>query len=114
MRISDWSSDVCSSDLERAITLGQIADILQARGDLDGALRIRHEDELPIYEKLGDVRSQAITLGRIADVLQARGDLDEIGRGARRERVWQYVLISGVATSFKTKLNNRKLNKQKR
>ena len=39
-----------------AVTLGQIADVLQARGQLDEALRIRQEEELPIYERLGDVR----------------------------------------------------------
>ena len=62
---------------ERAVTMGQIADILQARGNLDEALRIRKEDEIPVYEKLGDVRSRAVTMGQIADILQARGNLDE-------------------------------------
>ena len=60
----------------QAITMGQIADVLQARGQLDEALRIRQEEQLPVYERLGDVRSKAITMGKIADVLQAR----EIGR----------------------------------
>ncbi|MDS4060138.1 MAG: tetratricopeptide repeat protein, partial [Candidatus Contendobacter sp.] len=62
---------------ERAVTLGKIADVLQARGELDEALRIRREEELPVYERLGDVRERAVTLGKIADVLQARGELDE-------------------------------------
>jgi len=61
----------------QAVTMGQIADVLQARGQLDEALRIRQEEELPVYERLGDVRSKAITMGQIADVLQARGQLDE-------------------------------------
>ena len=56
---------------------GEIADILSARGDLDEALRIRREEELPVYERLGDVRSKAVTMGQIADILSARGDLDE-------------------------------------
>jgi tetratricopeptide (TPR) repeat protein len=54
-----------------------IADVLEARGQLDEALRIRREDELPVYERLGDVREKAITMGKIADVLQDRGQLDE-------------------------------------
>ena len=41
-----------------AVTMGKIADILQARGELDEALRIRREEELPVYERLGDVRSR--------------------------------------------------------
>ena len=61
----------------KAVTQGKIADILQARGQLDEALRIREEEELPVYERLGDVRSKAATQGKIADILQARGQLDE-------------------------------------
>ena len=60
-----------------AITKGKIADILQARGQLDEALRIRYQDQLPMYEQLGEVREIAITKGQIADILQARGQLDE-------------------------------------
>ena len=55
------------ADRDRALALGQIADILEARGQLDEALRIRREDELPVYEKLGDIRSRAVTMGKIAD-----------------------------------------------
>ena len=32
---------------EKAVTMGKIADILQARGELDEALRIRNEEQLP-------------------------------------------------------------------
>jgi len=71
----------------RAVTLGQIADVLQARGELDEALRIRREEVLPVIEKLGDVRSRAVTLGQIADVLQARGELDEALRIRREEEL---------------------------
>lgn len=60
----------------KAITLGQIADIWQVRGQLDEALRIREMDELPVYEKLGDLHSKAITWGNIADILQKQGQLD--------------------------------------
>ena len=62
---------------DAAITKGKIADILQARGRLDEALAIRQNDQLPVYEQLGDVREAAITKGKIADILQARGRLDE-------------------------------------
>ncbi|MBI5094924.1 MAG: metallophosphoesterase, partial [Candidatus Hydrogenedentes bacterium] len=51
---------------EAALAISLIADILAARGDLDEALRIREEEELPVYEKLGDVRSRAVTMGQIA------------------------------------------------
>ena len=60
-----------------AIAEGRIADILEASGELDEALRIRTEEEIPVYERLGDVRARAIAQGKIADILQTRGELDE-------------------------------------
>jgi hypothetical protein len=55
----------------KAITMGQIAEVLQARGQLDEALRIYQEEVLPVYERLGDVRAKAVTMGQIADILKA-------------------------------------------
>ncbi|MBN1206947.1 MAG: metallophosphoesterase, partial [Myxococcaceae bacterium] len=60
-----------------ALAAGICADILQARGELDEALRIRREEELPVFERLGDVRERAVTLGKVADILQSRGKLDD-------------------------------------
>jgi tetratricopeptide (TPR) repeat protein len=79
-----------------ALGTGQIADILQARGDLDEALRIRREEELPVYEKLGDIRSRAVTMGQIADILQARGDLDEALRIRREEQLPVYEKLGDI------------------
>jgi tetratricopeptide (TPR) repeat protein len=56
---------------------GHIANILMIRGELDEALRIRTEEELPIYQKLGDIRSSAVAQGRIADIFMERGGLNE-------------------------------------
>ena len=66
-----------NTEREVALAWGLKADIWQARGELDEALRIRQEEQLPVYERLGDVRSRAVTLGQIADIWQARGELDE-------------------------------------
>jgi tetratricopeptide (TPR) repeat protein len=51
-----------------AVTKGQIADILVSRGELEEALRIRTEEQLPVLERLGEVRSIAITKGKIAGI----------------------------------------------
>lgn len=51
--------------------------ILQARGQLDEALRIYEDVELPIHEHLGDTRGRMVVMGRIADVLAAKGEFDE-------------------------------------
>ncbi|MBQ1784955.1 MAG: hypothetical protein II007_15050, partial [Gammaproteobacteria bacterium] len=75
---------------------GRIADVLMARGELDEALRIRREEELPVYDKLGDVRSRAVTLGKIADVLMARGELDEALRIRREEQLPVFEMLGDV------------------
>lgn len=57
-----------------AVTKGQIADVLQARGQLDEALRIRREEQLRVFEIVGDVREAAVTLLRIAaGLIEAEG-----------------------------------------
>jgi tetratricopeptide (TPR) repeat protein len=70
-----------------AIAFGQIADILQFRGEFDEALRVRLEEELPVYERLGDVLSRAITIGQIADIIESRGELEEALRVRREEEL---------------------------
>src|SRR3546814_16574018 len=75
MRISDWSSDVCSSDL-------RLPRPRRGRG------RLREREAL-------SQRPAARALPRAA-----RGGR-EIGRASCRERVWQYVLISVVCVTLK-------------
>src|SRR3546814_9141304 len=89
MRISDWSSDVCSSDLietgrhPRSDDLdGRLAGLEELVGigsvEADGArLLIAHERH-PIVQGLDRLR------------IAERGGR-EIGRASRRERVLQYV-----------------------
>ncbi len=72
------------SEQEAAAAMGDIADIAVTRGELDEALRILREVELPVYERLGDTRSVAVTWGKIADIAVTRGELDEALR-IRRE-----------------------------
>lgn len=60
----------------KAITMGQIADILQARGQLDEALSLKETEALPVYERLGDVENFGIThweIARIKMQMLARG-----------------------------------------
>ena len=69
-----------SSDLgphSRSLLLCKKADVLQARGEHDEALRIRTEEVLPVLEELGDMRTLAVAKGRNADVLEARGEHGE-------------------------------------
>ena len=81
---------------DRALSRGREADRLFRRGDLDGALRIRREEELPVYERLGDVRSVAVTQGKVADVLYQRGDLDGALRIRQEECLPVYERLGDV------------------
>ncbi|GGN65415.1 hypothetical protein GCM10010112_26770 [Actinoplanes lobatus] len=65
------------SEREAATAWGDLAEILFLRGGYDEALRIRHEIELPVYQRLGDTRAIAIAWGRIADIHYQRGEYDE-------------------------------------
>src|SRR3546814_9949035 len=76
MRISDWSSDVCSSDLLGASATDSLAD-----GGPFVAAQIVHDDNVTRrerrYEELLDIVGEALAV--------------EIGRASCRERVCQYV-----------------------
>ncbi|HEX4952700.1 MAG TPA: tetratricopeptide repeat protein [Thermoanaerobaculia bacterium] len=80
----------------RAFAVGGLGDLLFARGYFEEALRIRQEEELPVYERLGDMHSRAVTLGQIADVLFARGNLDEALRLRQEEELPVYERLGDV------------------
>jgi tetratricopeptide (TPR) repeat protein len=79
-----------------AMTMGQIADILTQRGETDEALRIRREEELPVYNRLSDVRSVAVKTGQIADILAGRGETDEALRIRREKQLPVYERLGDV------------------
>src|SRR3546814_17369905 len=89
MRISDWSSDVCSSDLR----LGTLSGTRWAwLGDGNNVLH-------SIIEA-GSLLHFAVRVGCPAGYDPS---LDELGRASCRERVCQCVSISGVAGSLRKK-----------
>src|SRR3546814_16301178 len=109
MRISDWSSDVCSSDL----TSRRKFSLLQGRL---GLIPVDDDDVLAARGLLRRIAQQAQALqditqhgvahgadGRAALHAEVLGDDSllacgpEIGRASCRERVCQYVSSSGVA-----------------
>src|SRR3546814_15855114 len=111
MRISDWSSDVCSSDLSGAFHVAKPSDLLP---ELQGRLPIRvelgalsEEDFVRILSetKAGLPEQYAALLGtegvtlnfsddaiaRVAKLAAEVNEKVEIGRASCRERVCQYV-----------------------
>src|SRR3546814_18783339 len=99
MRISDWSSDVCSSDLvERADhAVGHPATLFHVRFDIGETLEIGGQGGLPAH---GDAVDR---FGPCRDAGAERGQPRKIGRASCRGSGCQYVSISVVAVSLKKK-----------
>src|SRR3546814_8153508 len=87
VRISDWSSDVCSSDLdsERAGPPGDAAGLGQA-GDLLADVGSDHQRPGARLQQQAQLAS-----GRSAAANHQAAAGCELGRASRRERVCQYV-----------------------
>ena len=83
--------------------LDELASLEQQLGRLAEALRIRAEEELPVYERLGDLRSAALTRGKIADVLEARGELGEALRIRLEEQLPVYERLGDVRSAAMTR-----------
>src|SRR3546814_14435086 len=116
MRISDWSSDVCSSDLPVFRHIGDPpcawagAELRAGRGTPAFAATDRRryrESRAASGTSRSDHRDRAPGGGRPAAPgylpRLCRQSLDEIGRASCRERVWQNVSISLVAVSLQKK-----------
>src|SRR3546814_16416450 len=106
MRISDWSSDVCSSDLALPVSLGE--------KDRPGVLLIARETTLEQNLTKALVESRQM----FKDLLACSADFAwatdsngvfryEIGRASCRARVCQYVKLPVVPASLKQKQKHR-------
>src|SRR3546814_20751045 len=103
MRISDESSDVCSSDLRK--TLGDAAEEVHEGAVEKGIALAERRDVAARREMAADLHRRAIV-----DLLRgkalghhrnAQHDRRQIGRAPRRERVCHYVKISVVDVTLK-------------
>src|SRR3546814_14777766 len=92
MRISDWSSDVCSSDLHM---------FWREAGERLALVTAGHAGGGAVPQIFGvDISIAGLDGPALCQVA-----LDQIGRASCRERVCQYVSISAVAESL-NKTNN--------
>src|SRR3546814_9158920 len=85
MRISDWSSDVCSSDL--------LALVAQSQREADRQLQALEQRQERLNQELRDLNApDPDNVERLAgDSAALQEQLEEIGRASCRERVCQYV-----------------------
>src|SRR3546814_21158682 len=96
MRISDWSSDVCSSDLR---TAGR-----HRRTDT-AEYRPRDLDQRPDRRDRDHASSEEANIGAENRIRQRLGI--ELGRSSSRDSVCQYVENSVVAVTFKKNIKHQ-------
>src|SRR3546814_12259377 len=98
MRISDWSSDVCSSDLEMRHYSKNNVEALTASWLLyDGELsKLKQAGRIAnLMDRQNELHAALEkTIAEFEDVLEKMKPPPEIGRAACGERVGQYVYIS--------------------
>src|SRR3546814_14646816 len=114
MRISDWSSDVCSSDLAFEYVTGGPIDISDpvAIPRPTGGVPVGDMSDPSITDR---TRLQSVALSDQLSFLDGKGLFTaEFGRALGRERVCQKVEISVVAGSLKKKTDRRKATIMKR
>src|SRR3546814_18147242 len=97
MRISDWSSDVCSSDLIDLVELGFVTAAAVIIGDIP----------IPAFSTNRQIPAQSgddpenVEIGPAGRAIGDVVHVPEIGRASCRESGCPCVLISVVAVSFK-------------
>src|SRR3546814_21133415 len=108
MRISDWSSDVCSSDLRDQTFVAENSEHqIAPRGR---ALRIAPR---VVVRRPLDHADQQRDLLR-PQLVQRLVEIEKIGRASCREGECHYVYISVVAVSSQKKKNKTRKEKQKK
>src|SRR3546814_4889794 len=99
MRISDWSSDVCSSDLHLHEGMSWLTLILELQDrdpqpflvDLRRVARVRSRHPPPDIGVMADDDTEADPSRLDEDRIEHEDVRKEIGRASSRERVCQYV-----------------------
>src|SRR3546814_16174864 len=114
MRISDWSSDVCSSDLvgtgDEAHVAGQAADAAVALDpqQATGGVADGHDDSRLLRRARQQQRAH-----HVHDVGERMRAAIEIGSASCRERVGSNVEYWGVRVHLKKKTNKKKITHNK-
>src|SRR3546814_3165217 len=85
MRISDWSSDVCSSDLPTQNQARTAHDVPHRCKHGNAAFYAHH------YKSRTAIQSRKSALMRVVDEAAVMPCAEQIGRASCRERVCQYV-----------------------
>lgn len=94
-QIRAWLEQSPADELRMPL-LDELARLFTGFGELDKALRIHINEQLPLCEKHGDERARAVTLGNIADIHRTRGQLDEALRIHLDEQIPVYEKLGDI------------------
>src|SRR3546814_11446743 len=98
MRISDWSSDVCSSDL---VVVDAAEEDCLVMSLVENCARRQHR-AIDLLQEVGRLRKSGYNDAQIARKIGVTPQwVNKIGSASCRESECQYELISGVAVSLK-------------
>src|SRR3546814_20293262 len=105
MRISDWSSDVCSSDLHLSVRVLAMTTITPKNAaEWRTWLQRHHAKETEVWVVyVKSKHGRSMTWSDAVDEAICFGWIDKIGRASCRERVGMDVYISVVSVSLKQK-----------
>src|SRR3546814_14731676 len=105
MRMSDWRSDVCSSDLFDQRTAGRIVRVRREAHVRDHRRRVAAPGlfQCPQHPRDTGTRQEPVVNGAQGEVDVDRHVDVELARASCRERVCQYVLLQVAAVSLKKK-----------
>src|SRR3546814_12787426 len=107
MRISDWSSDVCSSDLRGRPSPHKHIRLTQLRDDLFRRKTLTSHNFLQFFRH----NRLSLELDQFFQGRPNHADMDQIGRASCRERVCKYDEIPVVTVSLKKKNNNNTIKR---
>src|SRR3546814_15137720 len=114
MRISDWSSDVCSSDLEQHELLGSACRLIVAQREELNELRLEHAREIHgmVCGWLNNLETTEVDVRH--DLVQLEADLGQQknGRASCRDRVCQREERGGRRIIEKKKRNTKQSKKE--
>src|SRR3546814_14256575 len=85
MRISDWSSDVCSSDLRRAVDPRVDAPVVETLGRQDSLHQFGVGGQAGAHHR--DIVSLAVAIAERRQIVEQVGEIDVGGRVRRGEAV---------------------------
>src|SRR3546814_20411521 len=114
MRISDWSSDVCSSDLPRSYAMQVAKSVFLQTLRKNKVISIGSILDLAALGDVDDAPGPEQHAHGQRELRRVEAAIGELGRASCRERVWQYGEFWGVDGTLKKTNNKKHIDQTKR